>query len=106
MHVIVTCVQEGLFSERESQRTKTERVGIEAAPYLLGLSTGEIGGIEGDDLHTLLPGAPEPAILLLRPAALRPPGTPSHGGRTTPISLCSKTTQHFTRPQKNKAYRV
>ena len=51
--------------------------------YLLSLVTGEVGGGEGEDLHTLPPGAPEPSVLLLRPAALRTPCAPSHK-RTRP----------------------
>lgn len=49
----------------------------EAALYLLSLFTREVWGIEGDNLDTLLPGAPQPTILLLCPSALRPPGAPS-----------------------------
>lgn len=79
----------GLYSaererRKEAQRTKGERESErergEAALYLLSLFTGEVRGIEGDDLDTPLLGAPQPAILLLCPAALRPPGTPSEEG--------------------------
>lgn len=45
--------------------------------HLLSLLAGEAGGIEGDDLDTLLLGAPQPAVLLLCPSALRPPGAPA-----------------------------
>lgn len=65
----------------EEQRTKAknerEEVRREVTPYLLSLFAGEVRGIEGDDLDTLLPGAPQPAILLLCPSAFRPPGAPS-----------------------------
>lgn len=45
--------------------------------HLLCLFAGEVGRIEGNDLDTLLLGAPQPAILLLCPSALRPPGAPA-----------------------------
>lgn len=62
-----------------------EREGAEE-PYLLGLFTGKIWGIEGDDLDTFLLGAPQPTILLLCPPALRPSGAPS-GGRIHSLAL-------------------
>lgn len=96
------------IAERQRQkvvcRTKgeSEQGGVrrETQLYLLSLFTGKVRGIEGDNLDTLLPRAPQPAILLLCPSALRPPGTPSDGGRTTPISLCPHPWNAFTRPQK------
>ncbi len=70
--------------QKEERRTKgeneQERVSRATELYLLSLFTGKVGGIEGDDLDTLPVGAPQPAILLLCPSALRPPGTPSERG--------------------------
>lgn len=69
-------------SERDRKRSREQKelVSREATLYLLSLFTGKVRGIEGDDLDTMLPGAPQPAILLFRPSALRPPGTPSDKG--------------------------
>lgn len=91
MNVCETRIQVSLCSaERERERQKEEqrtkgkkergRERREAALYLLSLFTGEVRGMEGDNLDTLVFGAPQPAILLLCPPALRPPGTPSEEG--------------------------
>lgn len=97
--------------QKEEQRTKGEkergrerRERREAALYLLSLFTGEVRGMEGDNLDTLVLGAPQPAILLLCPPALRPPGTPSEEGWTTPISLCSTTPKHFHKASEHNVH--
>lgn len=86
----------------ETNREQSER-GWErraAALYLVSLFAGKVWGIEGYNLDALLLGAPQPAILLLCPSALRPPGTPSDEGRTTPISLCSTSLKCFHKASK------
>ena len=97
--------------QKEEQRTKEEkergrerREGREAALYLLSLFTGEVRGMEGDNLDTLVLGAPQPAILLFCPPALRPPGTPSEEGWTTPISPCSTTPKHFHKASEHSIH--
>lgn len=62
---------EGMSEEKSGQEERKRQ------KHLLSLFAGEVGRIEGDDLDTLLPGAPQPAILLLCPSALRPPGAPA-----------------------------
>lgn len=81
-------------------RQKQNKEQMKEMLYLVCLFAGKLWGIERYNLNTLLLGAPQPAVLLLCPPALRPSGAPSEEEWTSPISPCSIFHEHFQRDIK------